>query len=294
MHPALQGRAPSADFHDFDTLWIQISGTLCNLRCSHCFISCSPENDSLALMETAEVLCYLEEARELGVKEIYFTGGEPFLHPDILLILEETLAHFPASVLTNGLPINRDRADRLAHMAASSPYTLELRISLDHYDPKRNDAVRGKGTFKRILAAYKRLYSRGFLPILTITEIDEYQNPDQRDIDPYDKYVRLLKQAGIAQPRVKIIPIFEMGMLPSPDRPQRVTPEMMQGFDHSLLQCSSSRIAAADGIYACPILVGEERARMSRTTLKEAAIPCSLYHTACTTCYVTGMTCKNY
>ena len=75
MHPALQGRAPSADFHDFDTLWIQISGTLCNLRCSHCFISCSPENDSLALMETAEVLCYLEEARELGVKEIYFTGG---------------------------------------------------------------------------------------------------------------------------------------------------------------------------------------------------------------------------
>ena len=294
MSQVSQERFPAADFHDFDTLWFQISGTLCNLRCNHCFIRCSPENDSLALMETAGVLRYLEEARQLGVKEIYFTGGEPFLHPDILLILEQTLTYFPASVLTNGLPINPERADRLARIADSSPYTLELRISLDHYDPDKNDAVRGKGTFKRILAAYKRLYDRGFLPILTITEIDEYQNPEQKDIDRFDKYVQLLNQAGVGQPRVKIIPIFEMGMLPAPNRPRTVTHEMMNGFDHSLLQCSSSRIAAADGIYACPILVGEERARMSGTSLEAAATPCSLYHTACTTCYVTGMTCKNY
>ena len=39
----------------------------------------------------------------LGVKEIYFTGGEPFLHPEILALLKDSLAIVPTSVLTNGL-----------------------------------------------------------------------------------------------------------------------------------------------------------------------------------------------
>lgn len=284
---------PRAEFHDLQTLWIQISGTLCNLRCRHCFISCSPENESLPMMETGLVLNYLDQARELGVKEIYFTGGEPFLHPDFLEILAQTVIDFPTSILSNGLPINDRRAKRLAEIAAGSRYTLELRISLDHYDPEVNDAVRGKGTFQRILAAYKRLYDRGFLPILTVTEIDEYQKPDQPpDLDRYSKYVRLLREIGVDRPRIKIIPVLEMGMLPIPDR--RITHEMMEGFEHSRLQCSSSRIAAADGIYSCPILVGEKEARLGSDSLAEASTGCALYHPACTTCYSTGMTCKNY
>ena len=69
---------------------------------------------------------------------------------------------------------------------------------------------------------------------------------------------------------------------------------MLEGFDHSLLQCSTSRIVAEDGIYACPILVGESPARLAVDSLAESLRPCNLYHTACITCYVTGMTCKNY
>ena len=44
---------PKADFHDLETLWFQVSGTLCNLRCTHCFISCSPDNHKLEMMDTA-------------------------------------------------------------------------------------------------------------------------------------------------------------------------------------------------------------------------------------------------
>ncbi len=285
---------PRADFAGLDTLWFQISGTICNLRCTHCFISCSPDNHSLEMMDTQRVFAYLDEAVELGVRDIYFTGGEPFVHKDFLEILERALANFPTSVLTNGLPIDERRADRLAGIADNSPYSLEIRISLDNYDRNKNDAVRGKGTYDKILAAYRRLYDRGFLPILTITEIDDYLNPAVADRDRYTRYVELLHSIGVEQPRIKIIPIFEMGMLPQPDRPRLVDETMMATFDHSLLQCHSSRIVAADGVYACPILVGEPQARMSGGELAPSLKPCSLYHPACTTCYVTGMTCKNY
>ena len=285
---------PKADFHDLETLWFQVSGTLCNLRCTHCFISCSPDNHSLAMMDTETVLGYLEEARELRVREIYFTGGEPFLHKDMTLILESTLRDFPASVLTNGLPINDARADELQRISEESRYSLEIRISLDDFDEEKNDAVRGKGVFRRALRAYKRLWDRGMLPILTVTEIRDYLCPRESVLNPYQKYVDLLRSIGVTRPRVKIIPVFEMGMLPTPDSPALVTPPMMTDFDHSRLQCSASRMVAEDGIYACPILVGEDEARMSETRLEETMRPCRLYHSACTTCYLTGMTCRNY
>ena len=285
---------PKADFHDLETLWFQVSGTLCNLRCTHCFISCSPDNNSLEMMETETVLAYLAEAMKLGVREIYFTGGEPFLHEDMTLILERTLRDFPASVLTNGLPISDARADELQRIFEDSRYSLEIRISLDDFDEEKNDAVRGKGVFRRALRACKRLSDRGLLPILTVTEIRDYLCPGESVLNPYQKYVDLLRETGVTRPRVKIIPVFEMGMLPVPDSPTYVTQSMMTDFDHSHLQCSASRIVAENGIYACPILVGEDEARMSEASLAETMRPCRLYHSACTTCYLTGMTCRNY
>ena len=290
---------PQANFHYLETLWFQVSGTLCNLRCNHCFISCSPENHNLEMLETEAVFRYLDEAQQLGVKEIYYTGGEPFLHQDFMKILKRTLRDFPVTVLTNGLLITSQRADQLREIAAASPYSLELRISLDDFDEERNDAARGKGTFRRILAAYQRLSDRGFLPILTVTEIQAYIQirnapPTSPPSNLYDKYAELLRSIGIQRPRIKIIPVFEMGMLPLPGGGTHVTQPMMEGYDHTLLQCSSSRIVAHDGIYACPILVGEEKARLGRESLREATRPCSLYHSSCHTCYVTGMTCKNF
>lgn len=293
--PALSpSEPPQADFQYLETLWFQISGTLCNLRCTHCFISCSPDNHSLEMMEKDEVFGFLDQAKELGVKEVYYTGGEPFLHPDVVEIVERTLRDFPTSILTNGLPLNDKRAERLREIAAHSPYSLEIRISLDSHLEEENDAIRGKGTFRQALAAYKRLYERGILPILTVSEIQSYLRPGDVHRNAYEKYVDLLKSIGVDRPRIKIIPVFEMGMLPTPQQPRSVSHGMMNGFDHSLLQCSSSRMVAHNGIYACPILVGEERAKMGSGSLKEALQPCSLYHTSCHTCYVTGMTCKNF
>src|ERR1700755_2276452 len=99
--PTLDAAAPVVPLAHLDELWFQVSGTLCNLTCSHCFISCSPHNHSFGFLDLATVAQHLEESVALGVKEYYFTGGEPSLNPDMVAILELTLRYGPATVLTN-------------------------------------------------------------------------------------------------------------------------------------------------------------------------------------------------
>src|ERR1700693_3975260 len=77
-----------------DTLWFN-TGTLCNLACRHCYIESSPRNDRLVYLSAAEVAEYLDEIKilRLDTKLIGFTGGEPFLNPELPVMLELALAH---------------------------------------------------------------------------------------------------------------------------------------------------------------------------------------------------------
>ena len=96
---------------------------------------------------------YLDEAEAHGVREVYFTGGEPFLHKQIMPILARSLQVAATSVLTNGTLITPSVATELAALAAAARYSLEMRVSLDGVDEARNDAVRGKGALRRALRA---------------------------------------------------------------------------------------------------------------------------------------------
>ena len=110
----MESATPLGRFDGLESLWLQVAGTLCNVRCTHCFISCGPGEDRLKMMNIAQVEATLAEARELGVREIYFTGGEPFLHPAMLEILRLSLCDFPTTVLTNGMLILERTAAELA------------------------------------------------------------------------------------------------------------------------------------------------------------------------------------
>jgi uncharacterized Fe-S cluster-containing radical SAM superfamily protein len=160
---------PLVSLTHLDDLWFQVAGTRCNLACTHCFISCSPHNHSFGFLDLATVRRRLDEAATLGVKEYYFTGGEPFLNRDMVPILELTLQYGPATVLTNGTVLKDDWLRRLRAAEDASPYSLEFRVSMDGFTPTDNDAVRGEGTFERILAGVRMLLAHDFLPILTVT-----------------------------------------------------------------------------------------------------------------------------
>jgi len=84
---------PIVPLAHLDDLWFQVGGTRCNLECRHCFISCSPRNHSFEFLSLEVVRRALDESVALGVKEYYFTGGEPFLNRDMVAILELTLRY---------------------------------------------------------------------------------------------------------------------------------------------------------------------------------------------------------
>src|SRR5215470_7166656 len=109
--PILDAPGPEVPLAHLDDLWFQVAGTVCNLTCSHCFISCSPHNHSFGFLDLATVKRYFDESVALGVKEYYFTGGEPFLNPDMTAILELALQYGPATVLTNGTVLKEEWLD---------------------------------------------------------------------------------------------------------------------------------------------------------------------------------------
>ncbi len=281
---------PTAPLLELSTLWIQVTGTWCNLTCTHCLNSSGPVDPWLKSLETDKAIRYIKEAADLGIKEIYYTGGEPFLHKDMLILIAHALEVTPTTVLTNGTLITDQVADDLAALAHTSPYSLEIRISIDDVDPDKNDRIRGKGAFAKAVRALQLLYSRGLLPIVTATEILRDELPEGTGM--YERFRDFLLSLGVAKPRVKIMPVLPTGRMEQEGGPL-VTPEMLQGFDFSILQCSETRVVADGGVYACPILAGLPGARLSEKSLREAMKPCNLYHAACVTCYETGMTCKN-
>ena len=100
---------------------MQVGGTLCNLQCTHCFISCGPQNHTHEMMTLGEVQARLDESKTLGVKDYYITGGEVFINPEIFEILEAILQCGPLDVLTNGTLITPEKAKRLQDIQARVP-----------------------------------------------------------------------------------------------------------------------------------------------------------------------------
>src|SRR5262245_54679148 len=123
--------APRQPLVHLDTLWLQIAGTLCNLRCTHCFVSAGPGEDRHGFMSREQVRSHLADALTLGVNDVYLTGGEPFLHPELFAIMADVLAEAPCTVLTNGTLLTSDRLRELGRMSDASPRSLEIRVSLD-------------------------------------------------------------------------------------------------------------------------------------------------------------------
>jgi uncharacterized Fe-S cluster-containing radical SAM superfamily protein len=285
------GDAPRAPFLRLSALWIQITGTWCNLECSHCLNASGPDDPWLKPIRPEVARAAIREAHELGVKEIYFTGGEPFLHAEILPLLADALEVAPTTVLTNGTLVDAAMADALSALAESGPYSLEIRVSLDDTDPDKNDRIRGAGAFDKAVRALQLLHERGLLPIVTATEITSREHAEDGQ-GMYERFRGFLLAHGIEKPRVKIMPVFALGRL-GHEGGRRLTEDDLEGFDRGALQCSESRVVADGGVYACPILAGLPGARLSGGGLEASFRDAPLYHPSCVTCHETGMTCKN-
>lgn len=144
-------------------LWLHTNNS-CNLACEHCLVSSGPDGDRG--LDGSRVLALIDEAAELGALRFYFTGGEPFLRPDVFELAERVTRHHGRDlrVLTNGILFQGAVLDRLKEQ---DPARLSLQVSLDGATARTNDAVRGAGSYERILDGVRRLVDTGFAPTIS-------------------------------------------------------------------------------------------------------------------------------
>ncbi len=289
--PALsEAAAAELPLFALDTLWFQLTGTLCNIACLHCFITCGPHDHRVPMMSRPRIESLLAEAQEIGVKEFYFTGGEPLLHPEFFDLVPRVLSQGPLSVLTNGILIDDPAAARLRRLFDQSRYSLDLRVSLDGMTAGQNDPVRGRGTFARITAGIAALARAGLSPVLTVVEHAEGMDA----ADARSRFLDFARGLGLPHPRVKFLPLLRLG------REERRTrgytsDEVVKGpLDPDVvaaLQCGTSRLCTEDAVLTCLLLLDAPEARMG-TTLKDSLRPIRLRWAACHTCVASGLSCK--
>jgi len=172
----------------------------CNLHCDYCCVRSSPTAPRREL-GLARVQRIAREAAELGVKEIFVTGGEPFLLEDIGEILFACAAAAPTTVLTNGMLFAGRREESLRALPRDR---IVLQISLDSATPELHDLHRGPGTWARTRAGIQRARAHGFRVRLAATvstdaEAEEFrQFLDEEKIAAEDRVIRRIAMRGSA------------------------------------------------------------------------------------------------
>ena len=279
------------------TLWFN-TGTLCNITCANCYIDSSPRNDALVYLGAAEVREYLDEAHDLPLEQVGFTGGEPFMNPDLVPMLDDVLSRgLEALVLTNAMQPMRRYANALTALRDRHGVSrLIIRVSLDHHDAAVHDIERGPGSFARTLEGLAWLAREGF--VIHVAGRAGFGAEDEGAMRA--AYAALFALHSIpvdAQDSVALMLFPEMDA-------ERDVPEITEACWGILkkspesMMCASSRMvvkrkgAAKPAVLACTLLAYDARFELG-ATLAEASRPVALNHAHCATfCVLGGAACS--
>ncbi|HEV2079516.1 MAG TPA: radical SAM protein [Allosphingosinicella sp.] len=271
-----------------DTLWIN-TGTLCNLACKSCYIESSPTNDALVYLTLAEVEAYLDEAEPLGVREIGFTGGEPFMNRDMPAMMGSALGRgFEVLVLTNAMRPMRRFEEQLKALPRER---LTMRVSLDHYTQAAHEAERGAGAWAKALDGLRWLSEHGFRIAVAGRHL-----PGEDEEAARAGYARLFQELGV---NVDAGLVLFPEMDGSADVPE-ITEACWGILDvaPSAMMCASSRMvvkpkgAERPHVVACTLLPYQEEFALGET-LAGASGKVMLNHPHCARfCVLGGASCS--
>lgn len=246
---------PKIEMEELKNLFFQLSTKTCNLKCKNCYIQKNPyknEDDFISLDKIKQTLLSVKN-KKIKLNSIYLTGGEPLLHPDFNQILRMCLKVSNTTILTNGTMINDKKARFLKKIDDESSFETIYRISIDSIDEIENDNLRGRGTFRKALSAINSLIKYEFNPIISVVN---YKNKKRSEIFKEFSEFFIKKGIEIEDINLKIIPYF----------PREIELKEKDNLkDEILFDCKSSRVVSQNGIYSCPMLVGDYRARLGST-----------------------------
>ena len=279
------------------TLWFN-TGSLCNITCVNCYMDSSPKNDALAYLTIGEFEPYLVEIRDTGLKveEIAFTGGEPFMNPDMVAMIDLACARgFEVLVLTNAMKPMLNKRKPLADVLARYPGQVTLRISIDHFTQVQHEEIRGTLSWSPMIEGLRWLSGQPCgLAVAGRTMWAEDEAESRAG------YAALFKAEGIgidAADRSRLVLFPEMDA--EVDVPE-ITTNCWGILDISpdSMMCATSRMvvkrkgADAPAVVPCTLLPYDSAFEMGQT-LSESAGEVQLNHPHCARfCVLGGASCS--
>lgn len=264
--------APKVELENLDNLYIELTNQNCSLKCKHCYITFDPYKKIKDFLPLDIIKQALLDSQNLNVEMIYLTGGEPLLHPDFNTILRTCLKYKPVTIFTNGMSINDKKARFLKKVEDEGENELFFYVSIDSYDERKNDDLRGRGSFRKAIGAVQSLIKYTFTPVIKYTN---YYREDAHTITNQIKAVLERYNIKFEDVYLEILPWFD----------KNTTVEMpdLTANTKSLLPCHNTRILSSKGIYNCPMLVNDYRARAG-SNFTAFATKCYLETETCAQC----------
>ena len=275
------------------TLWFN-TGTLCNIECKNCYIESSPKNDRLVYITFEEVKLFIDEAidKNLGTKEIGFTGGEPFMNKDVLKMIEYSLSkNLKVLVLSNAMkPMLNKREDLLK----INHQDLTIRVSIDHYQKEKHEEIRGKNTFNVMMEGLKWLNQNNFNYALATRLLWGEQEDQLRD--NFNLFIDKYNLKLDAKSKEQLVTFAEMDE--KVDTPEITTACWnLLGKNPDDMMCSSSRMVVKKktspkpSVIACTLLPYENEFDLGQN-LTDSLKKIYLNHKHCSKfCVLGGSSC---
>jgi hypothetical protein len=287
----------SVALEKLDTLWFN-TGTLCNLACASCYIESSPTNDALLYLTAEEAARFLDEIAASGheVREIGFTGGEPFMNPQFLAMLEDALSRgHEALVLTNAMKPMRRHEKALLALKFRFGGKLTLRVSIDHHTKQVHQGERGPNSWTPMIEGLQWLSANGF----SIAAAGRSLAGEGMDA-ARGAYAELFAREGVA---IDAYDPARLVIFPEMDESADV-PEITEacwgilGKSPGDIMCASSRMIvhrkgeATARVVACTLLPYDPQFDLG-ATLAESDRPVALNHPHCARfCVLGGASCS--
>lgn len=285
------------DLTALKTLWFN-TGTLCNLACINCYIESTPKNDALVYLTHAEVVSYLEEIAKEGfaTEDIGITGGEPFMNPDIVPIMDECLDRgFRLLVLTNAMRPMMKCKKELLELKNKYGAALTIRVSVDHFKRELHEEERGPRSWEPMILGLKWLSDNGLtINIAGRTRWGEGEDELREGFD-----------AVFAEYDIKIDARNKKQLMLFPEMDETApVPEITTacwgtlGVNPDDMMCASSRMVVKrkgdkkPSVMACTLLAYNQQFNMGQT-LKQASQSVHLNHPHCAKfCVLGGGSCS--
>lgn len=273
-------------------LWFH-TGTSCNLRCPFCLEGSKPGDDRLQFLTLDDAKRFIDEAVEMGVDKFSFTGGEPFVNPHFVSILDYALNVKPCLLLTNATEPLMNQFAQIIPLN-DKPFPLNFRVSLDHPDPQKHDESRGKGNFKKALDTLGRLHREGFGVSIARHMLE---GEDSAAVDK--AYAPYFRQAGVPLDItiIKFPEFHKPGSMPDvPEITESCMTNYLTAAQRDGFMCNYSKMIVKQngecGVYACTLVDDDNDYNLGRT-LKEAMTErVMLKHHRCYSCFAYGASCS--